>query len=145
MDFHKENNQQQRLHLHLLCKIVMPKSSSFISHLNFAEPTFNSPIFAQSQTDKTWLFVLKQKLELGIIPTAVLKKLLSMIRPRYFISLVIEQSDLEESRDGKLKITSTNLCRRLRRSSILSKYCVNFLYWRSGSGQHVCFYCKMNA
>ena len=58
----------------------MPKSSSFISHLNFAEPTFNSPIFAQSQTDKTWLFVLKQKLELGIIPIAVLKKLLSMIK-----------------------------------------------------------------
>ena len=26
------------------------------------------------------------------------------IRPRYFISMVIEQPDLEESRDGKLKI-----------------------------------------
>ena len=27
----------------------MPKSSSFISHLNFAEPTFNSPIFAKAR------------------------------------------------------------------------------------------------
>ena len=26
------------------------------------------------------------------------------LRPRYFISMVIDQKDLEESRDGKLKI-----------------------------------------
>ena len=35
--------------------------------------------------------------------TQITTKMIS-IRPRYFISLVIEQSDLEESRDGKLKI-----------------------------------------